>query len=547
MSTPTRTLDPLHRNRTFAAFFCPILLLASGIAVAQERRVDPDAASRIRDAALNHSQIMNMVGYLTDIAGPRLTGSPNLKLAEEYARDKLREWGLVNAHLEAWGPFGRGWSLEGVAANMLSPGFSPLIAYPKAWSPGTNGKVRGEVVFLDAKSATDLDKYKGKLKGKIVLFSPVRRVDPLFDPPAQRQTDEQLQRLANAQPSGESRPFQFTPEQRAAEELNYRKWQLLQSENAAVVLEPSYRDAGTVYVTSATVPYPPEVPYEKRAHAWDLSPPVVTPQANVAAEQYNRIVRLVMRGIPVQLEVNIAVRFSEDDPMSYNVIAEIPGTDLKNEVVMVGGSIDSWHTGTGATDNATGAATALEVIRILQSLDLKPRRTIRIGLWSAEEQGSLGSRAYVAARFGRKQNAADSPLGRDRFQLKPEHEKFDAYFNFDYGTGRIRGLYLQGNEAARPIFRDMLEPCKDLGASTLSLANIGATDHIPFDEMGLPAFQWIRDYMEGDNTRAPHTNMDTYDHVLEDDLKQSVAVAATVVYQLAVREERVPRKPLPFD
>jgi carboxypeptidase Q len=546
MSTPTRTLDPLHRNRTFAAFFCPILLLASGIAVAQER-VDPDAAGRIRDAALNHSQIMNMVGYLTDIAGPRLTGSPNLKLAEEYARDKLREWGLVNAHLEAWGPFGRGWSLEGVAANMLSPGFSPLIAYPKAWSPGTNGKVRGEVVFLDAKSATDLDKYKGKLKGKIVLFSPVRRVDPLFDPPAQRQTDEQLQRLANAQPSGESRPFQFTPEQRAAEELNYRKWQLLQSENAAVVLEPSYRDAGTVYVTSATVPYPPEVPYEKRAHAWDLSPPVVTPQANVAAEQYNRIVRLVMRGIPVQLEVNIAVRFSEDDPMSYNVIAEIPGTDLKNEVVMVGGSIDSWHTGTGATDNATGAATALEVIRILQSLDLKPRRTIRIGLWSAEEQGSLGSRAYVAARFGRKQNAADSPLGRDRFQLKPEHEKFDAYFNFDYGTGRIRGLYLQGNEAARPIFRDMLEPCKDLGASTLSVANIGATDHIPFDEMGLPAFQWIRDYMEGDNTRAPHTNMDTYDHVLEDDLKQSVAVAATVVYQLAVREERVPRKPLPFD
>jgi carboxypeptidase Q len=546
MSTPTRTLGPLHRNRSFAAFFCPILLLASGIAVAQER-VDPDAASRIRDAALNHSQIMNMVGYLTDIAGPRLTGSPNLKLAEEYARDKLREWGLVNAHLEAWGPFGRGWSLEGVAANMLSPGFSPLIAYPKAWSPGTNGKVRGEVVLLDAKSATDLDKYKGKLKGKIVLFSPVRRVDPLFDPPAQRQTDEQLQRLANAQPSGESRPFQFTPELRAAEELNYRKWQLLQSENAAVVLEPSYRDAGTVYVTSATVPYPPEVPYEKRAHAWDLSKPVVTPQANVAAEQYNRIVRLVMRGIPVQLEVNIAVRFSEDDPMSYNVIAEIPGTDFKNEVVMVGGSIDSWHTGTGATDNATGAATALEVIRILQSLDLKPRRTIRIGLWSAAEQGSLGSRAYVAARFGRKQNAADSPLGHNRFQLKPEHEKFDAYFNFDYGTGRIRGLYLQGNEAARPIFRDMLEPCKDLGASTLSVANIGATDHIPFDEMGLPAFQWIRDYMEGDNTRAPHTNMDTYDHVLEDDLKQSVAVAATVVYQLAVREERVPRKPLPFD
>src|SRR5580700_5435962 len=492
VSEETRAHVPGDRKRTLAMFLCLIALLTAGMATAQEK-IDLDAANRIRDTALNHSQIMEMVGYLTDVTGPRLTGSPNLKRAEEYARDKLREWGLENAHLEAWGPFGRGWSLEGFTANVISPRFSPLIAYPKAWSPGTDGVVRGEVVLLDVKTVDDFDKYKGQLKGKIILFSQARHVDPLFDPPAHRQTDEELLRLANAQPPGEPRPFQFTPEQRSAEELNYRKWRLIQDEGAAVVMQPSYRDAGTVYVTSVTVPYSPDVPFEKRAHAWDLSKPVVTPQVNVAAEQYNRIVRLVMRGIPVQLEVNIGVRFSDEDPMSYNVIAEIPGTDLKDEVVMVGGSIDSWHSGSGATDNAAGAATALEVIRILQALKLKPRRTIRIGLWSAEEQGTLGSHAYVAAR---------------------------------------------------PIFRDLLEPYKDLGASTLSIAGIAATDHVPFDEVGLPAFQWIRDYMEGDNTRAPHTNMDTYDHVLEDDLKQSAAVAASLIYHLAIRNERVPRKPL---
>ena len=544
MSEATRAHLPRPRKRTLAAFLCAIVLLTAGSAAAQEK-TNLDADNQIRDTALNHSQVMEMVGYLTDVTGPRLTGSPNLKRAEEYARDKLRDWGLENAHLEAWGPFGRGWSLEGFTANVVSPRFSPLIAYPKAWSPGTNGMVRGEVVLLDAQTVADVDKYKGKLKGKIVLFSPARHVDPLFDPPAHRQTDEELLRLANAQPSGEPRPFQFTPEQRLTEELNYRKWQLIQEGGAAVVLQPSYRDAGTIYVTSATIPYPPDVPFEKRAHAWDLSKPVVTPQVNVAAELYNGIVRQVTRGIPVQLEVNIAVRFSDEDLMSYNVIAEIPGTDLKDEVVMVGGSIDSWHSGTGATDNAAGAATALEVVRILQVLKLKPRRTIRIGLWSAEEQGTLGSHAYVAAHLGRKGSASEDGPGRERYEVKPEHEKFDAYFNFDYGSGRIRGLYLQGNEAARPIFRELLEPYKDLGASTLSIADVGATDHIPFDEVGLPAFQWIRDYMEGDNTRAPHTNMDTYDHVLEDDLKQSAAVAASLIYQLAMRNERIPRKLLP--
>src|SRR5580658_2585564 len=294
MSKSPHAHPSLRHNGTLATLLCGTLLLAAGAAFSQEK-ADLDAAARIRDAALNHSQIMDLVGYITDVTGPRLTGSPNLKRAEEYARDKLRDWGLANAHLGAWGPFGRGWSMEGFTANMLAPGFSPLIAYPKAWSPGTNGTIRGEAVFLDVKTAADLDKYKGKLKRKIVLFSPARHVDPLFEPPAHRQTDEELLSLANAEPPGEPRPFQFTPEQRATADLNYRKWRLIQSEGAAVVLQPGFRDGGTVYVTSATVPYPPAVPYEERAHAWDLSRPVVTPQAVVAAEQYNRIVRLAAR------------------------------------------------------------------------------------------------------------------------------------------------------------------------------------------------------------------------------------------------------------
>jgi carboxypeptidase Q len=545
MTKAMRVRLPRPRRRTLSVFLFSTVLFTAGIAGAQEK-TDLDAANRIRDTALNHSQVMEMVGYLTDVTGPRLTGSPNLERAEEYARNKLQEWGLENAHLEAWGPFGSSWSLEGFTANVVSPGFSPLVAYPKAWSPGTKGLVRGEVVLLDAKTVADVDKYKGRLQGKIVLFSQARRIDPLFDPPAHRQTDEELLGLANAHPASERPPLQFTPEQRTAEEVNYRKWQLIQQEGAAVVMQPSYRDAGTIYVTAATVPYPPEVPFEKRDNAWDLSRPVITPQVSVAAEQYNGIVRQVMRGIPVQLEVNIAVRFSDDDPMSRNVIAEIPGADLKDEVVMVGGSIDSWHSAVGATDNAVGAATALEVIRILQFLKLKPRRTVRIGLWSAEEQGTLGSHAYVAAHLGRKVSALQAQYGSAQYEFTPEYEKFDAYFNFDYGTGRIRGLYLQGNEAAWPVFRELLDPYRDLGASTLSMASIGATDHIPFDEIGLPAFQWIRDYMEGNNTRAPHTNMDTYDHVLENDLKQSAAVAASLIYQLAMRDARIPRKPLPL-
>ena len=276
------------------------------------------------------------------------------------------------------------------------------------------------------------------------------------------------------------------------------------------------------------------MPSEQRPQPWDVNKPKVIPQVVVAAEQYNRMIRILGRGVPVELEVNINARFYDDDLMSYNVIGEIPGTDLKDEVVMIGGCLDSWHTGTGATDNAAGAAVALEVMRIIKTLNLKPRRTIRIGLWSAEEQGSFGSRAYVAAHFG-KLNAGG--------QFKPEYEKFSGYFNLDYGTGKIRGVYLQGNEAVRPIFAAWLGPFKEMGAATLTINGIGATDHNSFDAIGLPGFQFLRDFMET-NPRTAHTNMDVYDHVLADDLKQSAAIAASFIYQAAIRDDKLPRKVL---
>jgi len=503
-------------------------------------KIDIDVINRIKNEELQHSQVMETVGYLTDVIGPRLTGSPGLRKAQQYAIERLREWGIPNGQLEPWGrPFGRGWSLEGFTANVTAPGFSSLIAYPKAWSPATNGMVRGEAVFFDVRTEADLAKYKGKLKGKIVLFASARPVEPSFLPPARRTSDEELRKLSEAKFESERPNFQLSSERRARAELNYRKWQMLIDESAAVVLEPGFGDAGTVFVTGATVPVPLDAPDERRPRPWDLNAPKILPQVVIAAEQYNRIIRLVSRGLAVHLEINVDARFYDQDPMAYNVIAEIPGSDLKDEVVMIGGCLDSWHTGTGATDNAAGAAVALEVMRLFKTLNLKPRRTVRIGLWSAEEQGAFGSQAYVASHFAKRTGAA-------RFDFKPEYEKFSAYFNLDYGTGKIRGVYLQGNERVRPIFNAWLAPFKEMGAEMLTSAGIYSTDHNSFDEVGLPGFQFIRDFMQN-NPRTAHTNMDVYEHVFQDDLKQSAVIAASFIYQAAMRDEKLPRKRNPND
>lgn len=501
----------------------------SAQASVQPEKIEPVALARIREEAYSRSKVMETARYFTDIAGPRLTGSPGLRVAQAYARDRLREWGLPVATLETWGPFGRGWTLEGFTANLTAPNFGPLIGYPKAWSASTPGLLRGEPVLFDVRTAADLDRYRGKLKGRIVLFSAARPLHEL--PPPQRLSDSDLLRLANAAP-----PVHPTPaEKKSAADLDERKWRMLYGEGPSVVIEPGAGENGMVAVKAARALPIQGQAEPQRPHAWDMKKTPVLPQIVLATEHYNRLVRLTTSGAPLKVDIQVTVRYHEEDPMSANVIGELPGGDLKDEVVMLGGSLDSWHTGTGATRNAAGAAVAMEAMRILIATGLRPRRTIRVALWSGGEQGSLGSQAYVAAHFGKR---IIGPDGVSRMTPGPDHARLAGYFNLDHGTGRVRGVYLQGNEAVRPIFRAWLAPFADLGATTLTSAGIGHSDHASFDAVGLPGFQFLRDFMEGPG----HTNLDVYDRLLEDDLKQSATIAASFAYLLANRDLKLPRK-----
>jgi hypothetical protein len=559
-------------------FISPLSLLAQQQTPAAPAPDPNDPIQRIKDEGMNRSQVMQTLSYLSDVIGPRLTASPGMKRANEWTRDQMTKWGLQNAHLEAWGPFGRGWTLKRFSAQVTEPTAIPLIAYPKAWSPGLASPLTADVVYFDAKTEADFEKFKGKLNGRIVLTAPIREVKALFEAPGTRLNEKDLLTLADApepRPAGGGRPNPFNnPTFRAAAELFAAKMRFFQTEGAAVLLEPALRgDGGTIFVGSAMVPAPPRDPNATgpapRISPYDKSAPKITPQVVVAVEHYNRIVRMVQAGEPVKMNVDLAVAWQDADPMGYNTIAEIPGTDLKDEIVMLGGHMDSWHSGTGATDNAAGCAVAMEAVRIIQTLGLKPRRTIRIALWSGEEQGLLGSRAYVAEHFGSMQNPATSAApatggatnnamgggnggngngngaqARPILVTKPEYEKFSGYFNLDNGTGKIRGVYLQGNEAIRPLFRKWLAPFRDLGASTLTISNTGGTDHLSFDAIGLPGFQFIQDEIEYD-TRTHHSNQDVFDRIQADDMKQAATIMAAFVYQTAMREEKLPRKPAP--
>jgi carboxypeptidase Q len=549
-----------NRFKWTIVLFCVAIILSrtTGAQVSREEKVDLDMVAKIKAEGIDRSQVMETLSYLTDVYGPRLTNSPQYKAASEWAKNKLAGWGLQNAHLEAWGPFGRGWSLERFSIDIVKPNYFPIIAYPKAWSPSTHGTVRGGVIFLEAKTEDDLAKYRGKLKGAIVLISPMREVPAHFQPEGRRKTDEELLTLANDVRSGGRRG------QRGGDELTNKKWQLVYNEGAAVVLEPGRGDGGTIFVGGANLPSPPAASNDRRPRPWAPNVKVI-PQVALAVEHYNRIVRMLSKGVPVELEIRIDAKFQDQDLMGYNVIAEIPGTDLKDEIVMVGGHFDSWHSGTGATDNAAGSAVAMEVVRIIQALGIKPRRTVRIGLWGGEEQGLNGSRAHVAKFYGERQTPAGQPnsttqstteqeqaqeqgQGQNRPQgplvLKPEHAKFSAYFNLDNGTGKIRGVYLQGNEAVRPIFRAWLAPFREMGAATLTINNTSGTDHLSFDAVGLPGFQFIQDEIEY-SSRTHHSNMDVYDRIQADDMKQASVIIASFVYHAAMRNEKLPRKPLP--
>ena len=554
------------RRSAIVALVLFALLLPTPLVLAQQANPQPpkdpnDPIERIKDEGMNQSQVMETLSYLSDVIGPRLTGSPSMRRANEWTRDKLTGWGLQNAHLESWGPFGRGWTLKKFYAQVSSPQAVPLIAYPKAWSPGLKGTLTAKVVYLDAKDEAGLEKYKGKLKGAIVLTGAPPEVKAHFEALGTRRDEKDLLRLADA-PDPRSiprRPFEVTAQQREEAKFLAKKQQFFVDEGAALLIDPSRRgDGGTIFVQSATVAQPfveppstppaPDSTPPRRFSPWDKDAPRIVPQIVVAAEHYNRVVRMIQAGEAVKMTVNLTVEYQDKDLMSYNTIAEIPGTDLKDEIVMLGGHMDSWHAGTGATDNGAGVATAMEAVRILQKLKLQPRRTIRVALWSGEEQGLLGSRYYVMQHFGTLGNgtiedfrAMNNQGVRSKLTPKPDYEKFSAYFNLDNGTGRIRGVYMQGNEGVRSLFRQWLAPFRDMNASTLSISNTGGTDHLSFDAIGLPGFQFIQDSIEYE-TRTHHSNQDVFDRIQADDMKQNAVIMAAFVYKTAMMDDKMPRK-----
>jgi carboxypeptidase Q len=515
-----------------------------------KENLDYTMYQRIRDEGLTHSHVMDFASALMDGIGPRLTGSPNLRRANEWTRDQLAAMGCSNAHLEDWGEFGMGWQQLNTWVRMTSPDTAVFIAQAAPWSPSTNGAVNAQAIWVDIKEEKDFDKYKGKLAGKIVLLGDMREVKPVDKPLFTRMDDKDLAKIADF-PLEKPKPLSERNQDFVKRlTLLDKAGKFLASEHALAVIRPS-RDGpdsggsgGTIFddVGLGWFTY-------KRDHANPL-PVVVT-----AIENYGRVYRLLKANVPVSVEVNVDVKYFGDHEHGFDTIGEIPGTDpkLKDEVVMVGGHLDSWASATGAADNGAGTVVALEVMRILNSLQVKPRRTIRIGLWTGEEQGLFGSIGYVKQHFGyvplstapdqlEKPEWLRKPAGP--VVLKPEQPKVSGYFNVDNGTGKILGIYLQENAAVAPIFAQWMEPLKDLGVTTISMRNTGGTDHESFDAVGIPGFQFIQDRLDY-GSRTHHSNMDTYERLQPADLAQAATVEAIFVYNTAMREQMLPRKPLP--
>jgi carboxypeptidase Q len=522
--------------------------IAGAPALAQEK-LDWATLGRIRDEGFRHSQVMETAAQLTDVYGPRLTGSPQYKKAADWARQQLETWGLANAHLESW-PFGRGWSFERCSARVVSPTAFPLVALPKAWTAGTDGPVRGKVMRVKAESEADVEALKGKIAGQVLWVGQPRELKGPEDGGVfKRYTEKQLDDLEQYQiPGARGGRGPMGPVDREAFLKRRRLQQALEklyaAEKPLAVVEPSERDADVLRLGGGG--------------SRKVGDPQAVTQLVVAAEEWNRVARLLDRKMEVEVEIDVKAAFHEEDTNGYNVVADLPGTDKKGELVMVGAHLDSWHPGTGATDDAAGSAVMMEVMRVLKAMDAKPKRTIRIGLWGGEEQGFLGSRAYVSEHFAsRPEPKEPSPDDVPSYMrneppapitLKPDHAKLSAYFNLDNGTGKVRGIYLQENAATKPIFESWLEAVKDLGATRITMRNTGGTDHIPFDGAGLPGFQFIQDpieYMDGTFFGTHHTNMDVYDRLQREDLMQAAVVIATFAYDAATRDEMLPRKPLP--
>jgi carboxypeptidase Q len=542
-------------------WFLALLLTSTTIASADEK-VDLATINRIKAEAYQNGQVMNHLFWITDANGPRLTGSPGLRSAAEWAVRALKSWGAAKAQLEPWGTFGRGWSLLRSQVNLVAPTYAPLHALPLAWSGGTSGPVTAEIVvaplssededdgsFSLEKVQAQIERFiaanKGKLRGKIVLLDRLRELELPKDVASTRLDDPKLASLGTAEEPIMMEPYTWPltkipankKKRRAlfnsvpleveadfwerAEGVRRPLWAFLKAEGvAAAFLTDTRGDGGLLFAESVD--------------AWNPSVPVPPPVLVLAPESYNRLVRLVEKKVPAKVELDVGVRFHDDTTEGYNVVAEIAGGKKKDEVVMLGAHLDSWHSGTGATDNGAGSAVVLEAFRILRALNLPMDRTVRLALWTGEEQGLYGSRGYVKKHFA-------DPV---TMQLRPEHAKLAAYFNLDNGTGKVRGVYLQGNDMVRPIFDAWLAPFRDEGATTLTIRNTGGTDHLSFDAVGLPGFQFIQDPLDY-SSRTHHSELDVYDHAQAGDLMQAAAVMAAFVYQAANRAEPLPRKPLP--
>ena len=527
-----------------AALALVALSLTATVWSQEKEKVDLEAMSRIRYEGFHNSHVMEYASGLMDSIGERLTGSPNMKRANEWTRDQLTAAGLSNAHLESWGPFGRGWANQYVNVRMTSPDVVTLLAYPKAWTPGTSGVITGKCIRATITDKKDFEKYKGKLAGMIVILGADAEVKPITEAPYKRLSDDDLNKLSDYELPNDRAGFTMAAYLKRMQFIKDQN-QFFVDEKVLAVIDHSRGTSGggTVFVQSGGSYKPGET--------------TTVPQLTMASEHWTRVARLLQQKKDVTLELNVNNTFYDDDPMQYDTIAEIPGSDknLKDEVVMLGAHLDSWHAGTGATDNGAGTIVMMEAVRILKALDIKPRRTIRIGLWSGEEEGLLGSQGYVEKHFGARPHMEDPsmPSMKDMPTLlrreagdvtvKPEQAKVSAYFNVDNGTGKIRGVHLQENAAVAPIFAAWMQPFKDLGMTTLTMRNTGGTDHLSFDAVGIPGFQFIQDPIEYE-TRTHHSNMDVYDRLQPDDLKQISVIVAGFVYDAAMRDQMLPRKPI---
>lgn len=515
-----------------------ILLIGSAAAFvgAQSEKLDYATIGKIRDEGMNHSQVMDHVSWLSDVYGPRVTGSPAIQQASEWAMKKFTGWGLTNVHQERW-KFGKGWNVVRFTAMMLEPQPQPIIGYPREWSSGTKGTVTADVVRVQINNDNDFAKYRGKLAGKIVLTQPERRVR-MYEGPNILRMDEKWTKEAEETPVPAAAAGGRGGGRGAAQDFRKKVDDFYVAEGVVATFDrgsdSDMADGGSTLSWQQQHPDGGTI-FPGSGFARDENAGNAVPGVTLAVEHYNRMVRVLDKGIPVKVELNVEVKFHDETGMNgFNTIADFPGTDLKDEVVLLGAHFDSHAFATGATDNATGSAAMMEAVRILKAAGVKPRRTIRVGLWGGEEEGLLGSKAYVAEHLG----------DVDTMTLKPEHAKFAAYFNSDNGTGRVRGVWMQSNLAVKPIFAQWIEPLKDLGVTILSPRSVSQTDHLSFDNIGVPGFQFVVDRLEY-NSRSHHSNMDTFDRVQRDDMIQQATVIAVFAYDAAMRDEKLPRKALP--